>query len=127
PQSAGGIPTTGGMAPPTVTPLGNPIPPAGAPAAGVNSSSLMPSGSSMNSLNGAIPVSTAAVSGRQVAVNAVRTTDPSARAGTAVPAAPAANDLPVAMPPAPAGSDVPALTPPQITHLSPVTLQPTTV
>jgi hypothetical protein len=124
-QPTGGITASGGIAPPAPLP-GTAAPPAPAsPAPGTSTSNLLPTGPSINSLNAGTPVSAAPAPApaRQVAVNAVRTTEPPARVSVQPPPAPASEDTPAAPPPMPAaiaGSELPTTPPQPITQLSPL-------
>jgi hypothetical protein len=117
-QPTGGITPAAGIAPPTA-----PVAPPAMPG-GTNTSSLMPTGASINSLTVGTPVSVAPAPSKQVAVNAVRTADPP-RPAKPVPAAPVVDDTATPPPPMPAAPVVAEPTPSaQVTNsLSPVTLQ----
>lgn len=136
-QPTGGITPSGGIAPPAPLPAATNVPAATAPAPGTSTSNLLPSGSSLNSLNAGTPVGAAPAPARQVAVNAIRPAEPGTRVSVKEPApaaAPATTDDPPAalppMPPAAPGSELPVQPPKPITDLSPlapVTLPPTKV
>jgi hypothetical protein len=126
-QPIGGITPAGGIAPPAI-PAAATVP--AAPAPGASTSSLLPSGSGMNNVSGAVPAAAASSANHQVAaVSAVRTAEATPQAAAVLPADDVAGPGPT-MPPAAAGSELPVTMPKPITGLSPlapVPVPPTTV